>query len=393
MRRELSTFFSIRRGSSSLMMTLLLALAGFAGDRTLIFPLRGLSKSNETENALPLGYYEALIGTAGHGADATASGPPAGWLPFGGVETGIVQELPTYLRWNMKPNLDIVWNGSVFRTNSLGFRTPEVSTEKPARTFRVLVFGSSNSMGYGVSNDEIYTYLLEEWLRNRVGPSHRVEVINLSVAGDSPTRRLYRLQQEARRFNPDWLICDASSFDSWLEDAHIQGVVDRRLPIPFPFVEEAIRRTGVTRGETLESFQDKFQGESERLFDPVYAGWVRRILKRLGVPLTVLLILPRADSKGKSPRVLELIRSLADRHGLDLLDLADAFDALEVDEFRISAWDKHPNARGHRVIFEAIRDALLRRGRLPGFPPRPPDPEEPALSSRFDRPVHAATPR
>ena len=84
-------------------------------------------------------------------------------------------------------------------------------------------------------------------------------------------------------------------------------------------------------------------------------------VETIGRPLTVV-ILPRADSKGKSPRVIQLLHSLADRHGLDLLDLADAFDALDVEEFRISAWDKHPNARGHRVIFEAIRDALLSRG-------------------------------
>ena len=106
------------------------------------------------------------------------------------------------------------------------------------------------------------------------------------------------------------------------------------------------------------------------MWDAVYAGWGAEA-KRLGIPMTVV-ILPRADSKGKSPRVLQLIRSLADRHGLDDLDVSNALDDLEVDEFRISAWDKHPNARGHRVIFEAIRDALLSRGRLPGFPPRPP---------------------
>jgi GDSL-like lipase/acylhydrolase family protein len=388
MKRELSTFFSFRRGSSSLTMILLLALAGIAGDRTPIRTLRGLSRPNETETALPLGYYEALINTSSHVAATPTTGPPAGWLPFGGEETGIVQELPSYLRWTMKPNLDIRWNGAEFRTNRLGFRTPEVSNEKPARTFRILVFGSSNSMGYGVSNHEIYTSLLEGWLRSWVGPSYRVEVVNLSVAGDSPSRRLCRLQQEAQRFHPDWLISDASSFDSWLEDSHIQGVVDRRLPVPFPFVEKAIRRTGVTPGESLESFRAKFQGESERMFDAVYAGWSAES-NRLGVPMTVV-ILPRADSKGKSPRVVQLIHSLAARHGLDCLDIANAFDALEVDEFRISAWDKHPNARGHRVIFEAIRGALLSRGQLPGFPPRPTRPNEPGRSSNFDRPAHAA---
>ncbi len=229
MRRKLSTFFSIRRGSSSFAMIMLLALAGLAGDRTLIYSLRGLSRPDETENVLPLGYYETLLQPSGRGNSSSLQ-PPVGWLPFGGESTGIVEEQTTYLRWNMKPNLDLRWNGTVFRTNGLGFRTPDVSTEKPAGTYRIVVFGSSNSMGYGVSNHEIYTYLMEEWLRSRVGPSRRVEVVNLSVAGDSPSRRLYRLRQEAQRFHPDWLICDASSFDSWLEDTHIQGVVDRRTP-------------------------------------------------------------------------------------------------------------------------------------------------------------------
>ncbi len=79
MRRELSSFFSIRRGSSSLMMIVLLALAGLAGDRTLIYSLRGISTPNETEDALPLGYYEALINGSSHGAGASSSGPPR-WL-------------------------------------------------------------------------------------------------------------------------------------------------------------------------------------------------------------------------------------------------------------------------------------------------------------------------
>ena len=154
----------------------------------------------------------------------------------------------------------------------------------------------------------------------------------------------------------------------WLEDSHIQGVVDRHLPIPYPFVEEAIRRTGVVPGETEESFREKFRGESERMFDAVCSGWSAEA-RRIGVPLTVVM-LPRADSKSKSPRILQSVRSIAGRHGLDFLDITDAFDDLEVQEFRISAWDKHPNARGHRAIFEAIRDALLSRGRLPGFPSR-----------------------
>ena len=84
--------------------------------------------------------------------------------------TGIVTEVPSYLRWEMKPDLDIRWNGTTFQTNRLGFRTPEVSLEKPAGTYRILVFGSSNTMGYGVNNDDMYTRHLEQFLDVWTGP-------------------------------------------------------------------------------------------------------------------------------------------------------------------------------------------------------------------------------
>jgi hypothetical protein len=65
--------------------------------------------------------------------------------------------------------------------------------------------------------------------------------------------------------------------------------------------------------------------------------------------------------------VFQLIRSLSSRYGIDFLDLSSALDHLAVEDFRISDWDKHPNALGHRAIFEALRDAVLERGQIPGL--------------------------
>ena len=189
-------------------------------------------------------------------------------------------------------------------------------------------------------------------------------MVNLAVAGDSPTRRLERMKKEAGRWKADWLLCDASVLDPWLEDNHIHTVLQRGLPIPYPFVEEAIRRSGVTAADSLEVFRGKFRDESERLLASVYAAWSAEAA-RIQVPLS-MIILPRGDSKARSPRVFQLIRSLCTQNGLDYIDISGAFDHMEVDEFRVSDWDKHPNARGHRVMFEALRDAILRTATTPG---------------------------
>jgi lysophospholipase L1-like esterase len=359
---------SARPGPSSCAPIVLLAMAVAASDCALVCTMRSPSVEQAVREPQRLGYYEGLTDVARQLPGRTGSRPPANWMPFGGAETGIVREVSSYLRWTMKPNLDLRWNGTVFRTNRLGLRSPEIELKKPAGTYRIVVLGSSNTMGYGVDNDQMYPHLLERWLNDWLGPSHRVEVVNLAVSGDSPSRRLCRLQQEVRRFSPDWVLCDVSPFDPWLEDRHIHSVLQRGLPIPFAFVQEAVDRTGVTPADGFDAFRERFRGESERMFEDVYAGWSAEA-KRIGVPLT-LVILPRSDSKAKSTRLRRYILSLAERHGLDYLDVSDAFDALDVDDFRLSGWDHHPSARGHRAIFEAIRGALSSRGYLPGFPPR-----------------------
>jgi lysophospholipase L1-like esterase len=354
-----------RSGSAPVLMVLLLALAGLAGDSAFVGALRGRSAEAETQTGSTLGYYESIINAPRHITADETTGPPPGWLPFGGEVTGIVRELPTYLRWEMKPNLDIRWNGTTFQTNSLGFRTREVSLEKSGSVYRILVFGSSNTMGYGIEANDGYTRRFERWLNEQVGPARRVEVVNLAVAGDSPTRRLARMQKEAARFDADWILCDATAMDSWLEETHVHSVLERSIPITFPFVQEAVRRSNVSGRDSLETFREKFRGEVEGLFSHVYEGWSAEA-KRLGVPLSVVL-LPRGDSKSKSPRVFELIRSLCGQNGIDLLDLSNAFEHMSVEEFRISDWDKHPNATGHRAMFERLRDAVVARGELPGL--------------------------
>jgi len=346
-------------------MVFLLALAGVAGDSALVTTLRGFSFDSEAPRAPALGYYEGLINAPRFEVAENTPLPPPGWLPFGGAVTGIVRQFPTYLLWEMNPRLDIRWNGTRFRTNSMGFRTPEVSLEKPERTYRVLVFGSSNTMGYGVNDDEVYARLLERWLNQWLGPERRVEVVNLAVAGDSPTRKLARFQKEAGRYTADWLLWDASVLDSWLEDTHVHTILRHGIPIPFPFVQAAIRRSGATAADSLESFRDKFRSASEGVLAGVY-GLLSAEAARRHIPLTVV-ILPRADSKAKSTRAFQLIRTLSSQNGLDYLDLSAAFDQMDIEEFRISDWDKHPSARGHQAIFEALRDAILRQGGLPGF--------------------------
>jgi hypothetical protein len=221
-------------------------------------------------------------------------------------------------------------------------------------------------MGHGVADGEVYVRHLEAWLNGkRVPGGRRVEVVNLAVSGFSPSQRLWQLREQVGAFEPDWVLCDASVLDASLEELHLEAVVRKRISVPFDYVSEALRRSGLEPGDAPADLRRKISFQYRELTDGAFAGWSAES-RRLGVPLTVV-ILPRAD-KVTNPRLLAFMKSAAARHRVDVIDLFGSCDGLSLDQLRAAPWDNHPSALGHRSIFEALRDELERRGGPPGLP-------------------------
>lgn len=322
----------------------------------LVQALRGVARiDSEIEMARADGYYEQLIRSPEDRRGNRPADPPPGFKPFS--DSGLVDELRDYRRRALRPNLDARWNGTTFRTNDLGFRGPAISRGKPPGTFRVVVLGSSNTMGHGVDDEQTYARLLEGWLAGRVGPGRRVEVINMAVSGDSPTQQLLRLQFDVPALDPDWILNDITALDLSLEEQHLRWVLGKGVDVPLDFVREALGRSGVDPDDSPEEFHRKFRPYLKPTLDRTFEAWASGA-KRIGVPFTVV-ILPRADSKTESPGLFRLYRDMSDRHALRYCDLSAAFDRLELDDYRIGPWDHHPNALGHRLIFARLLDALL----------------------------------
>ena len=85
------------------------------------------------------------------------------------------------LAYELRPNLDTLFQRVEFRTNSRGEHDREYPLEKPDGSFRVLVVGDSFSMPSGVRLEDAWHSLLEgQWSERTSRP---VEVVNLAVAG------------------------------------------------------------------------------------------------------------------------------------------------------------------------------------------------------------------
>lgn len=75
-------------------------------------------------------------------------------------------------------------NSFLVKSNSLGFRSDELSRQKSPETIRVVIYGDSSSFGWGVDQENSYSYLLKHGLETEF-PEKTFEVGNFAIPGDS----------------------------------------------------------------------------------------------------------------------------------------------------------------------------------------------------------------
>jgi lysophospholipase L1-like esterase len=101
------------------------------------------------------------------------------------------------------PDREGIFYGIPIRTNSMGFRNPEITLEKPADTKRILVLGDSLVFGWGVPMEQTIPYLLETKLNAH---GKRCEVINLGVGNYNTTMEVELFKEKGLPLKPDAVI-------------------------------------------------------------------------------------------------------------------------------------------------------------------------------------------
>jgi hypothetical protein len=104
--------------------------------------------------------------------------------------------------WRPKPNLrDVrVFDNKILNTNSKGLRgKKDFSYIKDKERLRILIIGDSFTFGDEVSDDETYSYYLQQMLPH-------TEVINMGVHGYGHDQMLILLREEGVKYEPDIVI-------------------------------------------------------------------------------------------------------------------------------------------------------------------------------------------
>jgi lysophospholipase L1-like esterase len=126
-------------------------------------------------------------------------------MGYGNVE--IYQPDPLVI-WRLKPNQNCYTkiDHKPVRINAHGTRGAEFTDAKPSGTIRIISLGDSRTFGWGLSNEETYSALLQKQLQEKLGPGKKVEVINAGVNAWSFPQMSVFFREFALPWQPDMVI-------------------------------------------------------------------------------------------------------------------------------------------------------------------------------------------
>lgn len=146
-------------------------------------------------------------------------------------------EFSKELGWKLKTSYESRWEAlewSVpYRTNAVGFRDIERSTQKKNGIVRIVVLGDSQAEGWGVRSEDMWQTRLSERLPG-------VEVVNLGVRGYDVLQELKQFLEVGRQYDPDIVVQILNANDYGGSGSTIMGQALRYRPL-YDLVDGKIR--------------------------------------------------------------------------------------------------------------------------------------------------------
>src|SRR6266496_3352073 len=352
---------TITAGSICLLAVPSVATRVIPGFKNVVARLHGDVLNARDMDQQRRGYYEELdVGGMDNWRWHNAE-EPEGWSK--GLKV-FYRQRSDFLLTDINPSVSTVIAGAPITSNHLGMRDREYENIKPANTYRIVLSGASNDMGWGVKNGETYENLVEDTLNSRVPNARysRYEILNLSVAADSILQRVLRLEQVGFEFQPDAAILSVTAADeqfiaSHIRKALIQGV--EPSPSYREVVQSVVRRAHVDGKMPAVMIERRMQPYSTELCKWSFQRFAQQCIQRQVRPLVIYRPAP-ADFSGLESAARSKMLGLARAAGLEVLDLSPAFDSVpKRNTLILGKWDDHTTALGHRLLANKLYEGLV----------------------------------
>lgn len=240
------------------------------------------------------------------------------------------------------------------RLNSYGMRGPE--PDLTGRTKKILFLGSSNTLGWGVPEDETVTQILQD----KLGPN--TVVMNAGI-GNYNTRRYVELfKTKLRPIHPDIVVIHFFMNDTEILPPGRNNWLLRNSEVAamlFHMIQESLRRYEKIEG-LADYYRALYRDDSPGFQDMVKAlSELDRMSKEDGFRV-ILAMTPDIHQMTPYPFMFahEKMKEIAKSFGWSYVDLYGPLSAVPSKDLWAMPGDPHINGKGHRLMAEALAPEL-----------------------------------
>jgi len=310
------------------------------------------------------GYYEEILTGDNFNSQSwqNESKRPARWIRLN--KTGVMINKDLFV--NLKPNIDIIFKDGNLVTNSWGLRDKEYAKKRPENTVRIAILGGSLEMGTGVDNNEVFENLIENKLNtNRKANDPNYEILNFSISGSSIIENMEKFHKQVTHFEPTHVLLSMHEKEvfhfqktlRWIKEQSVSTENLDRILKNSPWLQELL---DFIEKKNL-SFDPDIKEEEEVVKGNILIDWCLNHLNKKCAEKNIdfsLILFPSLDNKTQN---LNEIERLAKKNKITYYDISRAYQNYDYDRLKIAKWDNHPNARGHKLIANALYEEINKK--------------------------------
>jgi hypothetical protein len=297
--------------------------------------------NKEAREALTAGYYEGLLNEGSRLSGMNRLVNDSRVPQFQDNSQPDRRETHDFLFYELIPNSDIPDYRDHraryrLKTNSAGFADHEYAVGKPAGVHRIALMGDSIARGQGAPFGETF------------------EVLNFAVGSYNITQQMEIARVRAAAYRPDsyvYCLTPLSVYRLWAR--HIALVMNAGIDLKYDYLRQLVKDSGVQVNDSIGVFDAKMSK-----FRLATIRWALTEMQahsgREGAGLLVVLVpdVSYGNQIGESfLGVPEILREL----GIPNVSLLNTFDGVQdLAPYRVAETDRHPNAEGHKRLFERL---------------------------------------
>ncbi len=269
-----------------------------------------------------------------------------------------------------RPNTSARLMGVDVTLNSMGHRSRQLLTPKPAGERRVHIIGDSIALAWGVPVEKGFVALVEERLNRERAPQTGASylAINGGIGNVNAVFKTAMFKRQVDATKPDRAV-----LQYYIRDAEPDPVGDDNVILQYSMlaatVYQNIRTILSVRAESLADHYTRLYEEGRPTWTRVKTAVreLKDICDARQIPLTVLLVpeLHNLAADGPYPRVYRKVTAEFGAMGLDVVDAYPAV-AAGMTGSKEQAWiardDPHPSAAVHRILADVLYQNLTSTG-------------------------------